>query len=46
MSDEFYYDESPYYDELTYELKESLKKSIKEEVLHKMENLKKKIRNF
>ena len=41
MSDEFYYDESPYYDELTYELKESLKKSIKEEVLNKMEKLEK-----
>ena len=41
MSDGFYYDESPYYDELTYELKESLKKSIKEEVLKKMEKIEK-----
>ena len=35
--EEFYYNDTPYYDELTDELKESLKKSIKKEVLDKME---------
>ena len=39
--EEFYYDDTSYYDELTDELKESLKKSIKKEVLDKMEKLEK-----